>query len=1677
MKDKRLSNVWVSCFMFLIMVASSISFFNVRAEDVVCSELSPAEGFVKRETYARFFDENMEEYATKYLLEFYVQGRLNTTLSHVVEDGKPYTILERDLPKHESKCWRVIEVTRNFEASDVYGLGSVLTYSRDFRNVLIRLVPFDEPDHIVEHRVDFMVGQDVFTSIMVRDGNVLNMPKETPPKPNYKLQFKGWFIDEELLIPFDSTEPIIGYLKLYAGFKNTFTVTFKDASGEVYDIREGEIGRGIDAPSQNPKSLVEGMDFQFWMNESDRSDAMVDFPLGVYKDITLIPYFSNETTVNFYSSNTLIDSQHVKVGESIQNFPTPQNEGYHFEGWGLKADASWENQEDFFDVTTPITSPIQLFAIWRPLIVSYRVDYYVEKLNFKGRPGTNLHNYQHTARVNIDESNSSVYAGTVIDGDQLRDYANQYFTDATNGTLGTHDVSSLNLDLLFSEFSFGASTIIQGDGSSIIQVYYTRIPLSVRFDLGSSFEAIEINGEVYHQSQSVYTLIAKYGQDISELFPGQSNVWNKDGNQFESWSVVGTQNAVGQDVKVLGSPSTFPYWLVPVNYETNRLITLKANVAVNSEQASRHVYVSVSEQHLKNVPISEVFELSQVEGLKVLAPHFIRHEGVTYEHVDKYDETFIVSNGLQSSSDALPVISGQTFHSSHIVNRVEMKRVSQFIFYTRDEVALHFDPMQGSLEPAEKVMAIPSGDTISQWLKDHEMDLPVPKHPKENHQFLGWYTTNNPNNALEFDPQSKMPTQKWTVFALYEPNVNSVEIYSSTLDGNYIDFQSIKHGEPVKEISKFKKGYYYDGLGQFIGWGVYAPDLIQYNFNEAVYKDLQIYGMWKNNDFRITYDLGDGLGTAPVDTNTYQFNDRVSLPQRLDIRNSKGDCLVGWVDTKSNEFYDPDIRYRIQYDTIFRAVYLPQNSDVSTVEYHENNDSEGQRLTYVLLVNDVLNRTFDKGYFEREGYVQIGWSTTSGGPVDIGLYEIIQLNDTIRKNDFGDIILYAVWEKIPTYSITFLIEKTGGGTFIKDEQSLDTIRFDEIKIGQKFKDIVTEYPKVQADEDYVFSHWSFDQVEAEPMYVQQNLVVYAHFVQTKTLDLSLVTLTPSTKTYSEQDPTYQVEWPFDAPQEHFDFITNREAGETVRETPYEVTVSIRPKPRYERFYTMVNAVAPSTLSILPLNVSVSPQDNAKTYGMDDPEILSAVSVDFEVLEHAMADFKKPEVVFTVERDTGENAGDYEINVHPISDPNYTFTTHKAIFRIHKQTTSLVLEAPNLSKIYGNLDPTQTELIKGVTGKNLSLRDTFETLKLSVSREPGEGANVYKTTVNFDPIVYENYASVEVVDGALTIDKRNITLHVDNLPQGDTVLYQDSILPPLRARLDQNTPLAFNDEALNYEVYLVDYEGSFDKMTYDISCRFDPEDLVNRNYNIKVVKGTLTLREKPVVPSPPESSKDREVGPEKVKPPVPNVPETGEETNQSSSEKTPDSKSYETTKEPDVQKDAISPPVNKEAVIEHGNKGAVVEQGNKGEVVEPGKKEEVVEPSKKENTVPVDRTSDLNFTQNTTWSLVNLAVALCTFISACLLALGLIKQTKSKGELSDEDSPTMYWTHVRNWQILSVLGGLSAGILFIITQDMVGKMVLSDRWTPYMVALLGIQGVCGLIGYLKKKRAHDLNNEK
>ncbi|MFV0414074.1 MAG: InlB B-repeat-containing protein, partial [Oscillospiraceae bacterium] len=602
------------------------------------------------------------------------------------------------------------------------------------------------------YRVTFYNADgSVFLTQDVANGQPASAPAATPEPPAGKTSFSGWFLDAGGNTPFDFATPITGSLDLHAVFSSQHVVSFKNEAGEVYLTQNVDDGGFASYPAPNPTSSDSGKKFQFWYIENAAETAYDFASAPVYSNITLVPKFSNSLYVFFETGGgTSVGYALVMQGSPVSAPTPPTRAGYQFSFWSREASANYtEKAGKEYNFAAPVEDTLILHAIWQPVKVAYSIVYWHEKANFAGDPGRNTANYTYSATVAVTQSQSTLVAGQALSEADVKALAEGKYSTVGNNT---------NKPLKYSKYKFGPAATVNGNGTTVINVYYSRMvfTLAMNLDKAAGLARIEKNGQNYYLAS--YTFTGKYEQQIVGRFPLDIEVITTDNTVIDGWQISGSDNVTNSTETPHSAVSMYSEWMIPKGYQNpaTRTIAMKAiwMSAANARDMSRQTDVSMRNDDTAAIASSGATVVILTHNSFPCPacpdepPEYIRYNGTVYRWDSYYAQP---GYDLKSKTSAAYYNYAQYTGTTNLYNELAMNQADPatniaantkaglYMLYGRTNVTLTLNAMGGTVEgAAQKTMPVLYGNVVYTALQNASGSLPEAVANSGLESFVGW---------------------------------------------------------------------------------------------------------------------------------------------------------------------------------------------------------------------------------------------------------------------------------------------------------------------------------------------------------------------------------------------------------------------------------------------------------------------------------------------------------------------------------------------------------------------------------------------------------------------------------------------------------------------------------------------------------------------------------------------------------------------------------------------------------------------------------------------------------------------------------------------------------------------------------------------------------------------------
>ena len=803
-------------------------------------------------------------------------------------------------------------------------------------------------------------------------------------------------------------------------------------------------------------------------------------------------------------------------GGKLDKMPEdPTRAGYEFSHWSLAEDG------DPVDLNTLVLDKdINVYAVWKPVVVDYKFKVMVQNIN---DDGYTFHEIISARGLN-GEKTSLPFKGSenpdpkvAPSGPIVEDIAkltekdgrfnDSYNSKDENGKMDHTYSNPQTLDYLGfhlnEEKTKQAFETIKADGSTVVPVYMDRNVHTVWvYKNASSTSYYQANWVNATDNNGNIHADLRYGQSSEEWFAklNKDYIYYRD-KTIESFytkaPVMGDEDIYMYRVLAKGTKYElrFVEW-DPSKFNSNinrsDLATLKNTLGTMKEIGER-----VSFQN------SEWYMNWNGYKYRVFEPYNNNYSQITYSWVDKTDHVDDIkgfqpkkgdmsADGLQSVNVNNPAFRDYMFAAGKGLGNYKNYTGTPykdddgsyvgFLFYERKTYNIIY--YSGNKKLASNPYKY-EADTSDFGLNYKIGETTNPKNP--NQVFMGWYEDSTFSVEHKHEDGAKMPAHDITVYAKWDSRQ-----YEVTFHTNQDDYE--KDIEKITEIPEddtlydgkykaekvsednFPQPIEPEGARAFLGWYEKNENgrFVKANLHKPIKNnDTHLYAKWKYDYLELKYDLNlpdtDKVeGKAPTDSNSY-INDAKALATDVgDVKVNDGKkVFIGWSETKdgsSGLILPSETVLMDKNKTLYAQWKEIPDLPTTKVTYDANGGVGAQHVVEEIITNDshkVLgNGEGEKINYTREGYVFKGWNRDKNATkAEFQKDDEVTVNSLDeRKNNY----IYAIWAPIINYTTD------GNGQVKEDENFVDNTK-EEVELKSNPKGTETK-----ANKGYKFSHWTAD---------------------------------------------------------------------------------------------------------------------------------------------------------------------------------------------------------------------------------------------------------------------------------------------------------------------------------------------------------------------------------------------------------------------------------------------------------------------------------------------------------------------------------------------------------------------------------------------------------------------------
>lgn len=761
--------------------------------------------------------------------------------------------------------------------------------------------------------------------------------------------------------------------------------------------------------------------------------------LPVSSDISLYPVFKESYGVEFNTGDlstgvTYIAPRRVLTGQPASTIKPndPTRPGYTFAGWYTAASGGAA-----FDFNQVLTKDTTLYAHWSPAQTTYTINYWQQSAT--------------------DNKNAT-------DAQKTYEYAGQVTRSGlslSNQTLTQQDINDkLPTGFKVNNTRTETSVMIKDDGSSVVNVYYDRKLITIKFAKYGGYSLPEYYYS-YNWSSDADTYTGLYGTTLAANgYQWKTGAWGYLAN-------VGNNQVGTYGMSYLGE------FILPNDTVDSDVIKLfpKGNIVQTYRFFKQGLDGTYSLADTGGGAGADEFTFTE------------KYLGFNVKYYQRlYPDNYLFDQYASQTSAGVKVPISDEYYDRY--GAYHKDYLNLVVWYERNSYKIKYlDPLDNTELPNFPVKDVLYEQNLSSYAPDTTTVQPKPSRP--GYVWDGkWYKDQAQTQVFDFN--TTMPPHDVKVYAgwqkvTYRVNIDPNGGRLSKTDDTYLD---LHYGDRIPDYTDITRDYIQDPSGTYyykydsrdkdpdstkdayyttdtslsnvdtttkykyvkdayklVGWYYVNPDgsIRPYNFSGAVTQDINLRAIWrKAGDYHIIYS-NDAVGTdgkpaldasgqqlqtsnEPTDPDSYDDGSHSALLRRPTMPD--GYRFRGW--WYNGKIYNPydsiDIDAHLadaNKNITIKPVIIPVGDiklEDTSIKYNGNGGTRvenGNVVTQVETPRMELNSTTtipENQYFTRTGYNLIGWHHDKD-LADTGRVEFTAGQSIgIDNNPDATNTLYAVWQ-------------------------------------------------------------------------------------------------------------------------------------------------------------------------------------------------------------------------------------------------------------------------------------------------------------------------------------------------------------------------------------------------------------------------------------------------------------------------------------------------------------------------------------------------------------------------------------------------------------------------------------------------------------------------------------------
>ena len=466
------------------------------------------------------------------------------------------------------------------------------------------------------------------------------------------------------------------------------------------------------------------------------------------------------------------------------------------------------------------TEDVSLYPVLKET-VTYKVRFYQEAVSGE--------TYDLAESVTVEaQAGDTVSAESVQNSDNGKSYTGfTYNGERSSADMQVEEGGSTTVEVYFDRNEYTLSFDIKGNRREVADLYYSNMKLNI--------------GDKTYTEEDGYSFTAKYGEDISDLFPTKDNVYDNPwlstqySDYFAGW--------ITPSGSLVSAASTLDETLVSQDLGDGATIELTAKWEKPSGSSSGAKVDIYYHMYMEDIDSPGQYTLADTITRNVVASE------ATKVVIDGYE-------GFTYNKDKLKQYNEKSYQQYWYSSTIKYYEDND-LYWDRNAYPLNY---------------VVKGETVKKEEVDYNKELTsyagyVPEKISPRAVFEGWFD----ENGEEFDFSQKMGAEEVNVYAKwsYEPISGYTVAYDANGGEGEADKICAADGVKIRIASEdvfSKKGF------TFLEWNTKedgSGEAVEPASLYTVSADVTFYAIWEENEYTISYDPNGGTwsdGTTGVKT-------------------------------------------------------------------------------------------------------------------------------------------------------------------------------------------------------------------------------------------------------------------------------------------------------------------------------------------------------------------------------------------------------------------------------------------------------------------------------------------------------------------------------------------------------------------------------------------------------------------------------------------------------------------------------------------------------------------------------------------------------------------------------------------------------------------------------------------